>query len=96
MHQGREDVEASAALARCPLLSENWVKTLTRRVTQGIETGRARSSIWTKRHGARVSEGERHFPMVISATTGKWSEAVLATVRTGSLPRSWTSPEIKM
>lgn len=36
MHHRRGDREAAAQLAACPLLSENWVRTLTRRVEKGI------------------------------------------------------------
>lgn len=37
MHRGRGEKDASAALAACPLLSASWVRTLSRRVSAGIE-----------------------------------------------------------
>lgn len=37
MHHRKEDREAAAELAACPLLSESWVRTLSRRADKGIQ-----------------------------------------------------------
>lgn len=37
MHRGQHDKAASAELAACPLLSPSWVRTLFRRVKDGVE-----------------------------------------------------------